>query len=73
MTLTGGREHWAVRAAERAPDGAAFAPWVERNFTAAGATQVTGQQGSWEHLAQPSAEARRALGLPPEAPLEEPA
>lgn len=47
------------------PDGAGFTPWVERNFSDAGARELN-------RLSLPpdtAAQAREAFGLPPDAPV----
>jgi hypothetical protein len=47
------------------PDGAGFAPWVERSFSAAGAEELT-RRGL---PADPATQAREAFGLPADAPV----
>lgn len=48
------------------PDGAGFSPWVQRNFSDAGATELNRRRSLSPDTA---GQARKAFGLPPDAPV----
>lgn len=73
VTLSGNPDHYEVRHVETAHDGDAHWPSIQRMFSEAGQTELQRRQGrSSPHLADPVVEARQAVGLPPDAPVEFP-
>lgn len=67
VVLAAGADGYRVVRVEAPPDGAGFSPWVARNFSAAGARELSGATPSPDTAAQ----ARQAFGLPPDAPVRQ--
>lgn len=67
VTLSEVSGRYTVRTAEPAPDSPYFGPWVKRNFSPAGAHRVIDDGTS--DLSSPAEQARRAFGLPADAPI----